>query len=520
MNCDKARHWLRSLNRTRWHRHGDEMPSNKLQDQNQGFTLVELLIVITILPIVVGAVSVGLLSVFKLHTGVSNRITDSANSQILSAYFVKDVQSAEQLTTQPTSTPGCGSGTQLLGISWNSSQTLVSYIISPNASGSGATYSLVRQKCTLGNSTPTSNITLINDIGSSQAPPEVTCSTTALSCAASTNWISAAGVSAVTFNVVELASNYNYSITATPRLWTSQSGGLPSGGAPYAPFMVLDPTSCNALQAGQGTISINVGSGTGNGILGIESTCSGAVTVSNGGTISASSVITGNTLLNSIAPNSKATYPSTEYYNNKFSNPFSSMTPPSKPSGSDQSCTSSTSTSSSGTKTITYSCPSGIYASPPPFSTSDTVVIDFTGPGTYWFQQGLSVPNNASINFSSGSYIFDGTAPLVTGNNVSANGSNVLLYIDSGPVSLGNNTDFSLSAESGYQNVVIWDAVDGGTFTIGNNTNVSSNLTLEGGIYIPNGTLITGSNVSINTSFLETDTANFGNNVNLAVNSP
>lgn len=492
----------------------------KSQKQDHGFTLVELLIVITILPIVVGAISVGLLSVFSLHTNVSNRISDSANSQILSAYFIKDVQSADQVNTQTSSSPQCGTGTQLLGLTWNSSQTIISYIISSGTNGTTTTYSLVRQKCTAGNSTPVSSTTLISDIASNQPPPSIACSATAQSCAASTSWISTAGVSGVTFNILELASNYSFSLTATPRLWTSLSGGLPSGGAPYAPFTILDPTSCNALQAGQGTISINVGSGTGNGILGIESTCPGTVSVSNGGTISASSVITGDTLLNSIAPNSKATYPGTEYYNNKFANPFSSLTPPTKPSGSDQTCSSSTSTGTSGTKTITYSCPSGIYASPPSFSTTDTTVIDFTGPGSYWFQQGISVPNNATINFSSGSYIFDGTNPLTTGNNVSANGSNVLLYIESGPVSLGNNTNFSLTPESGYQNVVIWDAVKGGTFSIGNNTDVQSNLTLEGGIYIPYGTLITGSNVSINTTFLETDTANFGNNVNLTVSSP
>lgn len=485
----------------------------------QGFTLVELLIVVVILPMVVGAISMGILSVFTLHTSASNRITDSANSQILSAYYIKDVQSAEQLTTQPTGSPECGTGTQILGVEWNSSQTVVSYIVSP-IPGTTTTYNLVRQECTFGNtSTPSTTTTLVTNISGSQAAPTVTCSTTALSCASSTGWISTAGVSSVTITVLELSSNYSYSLSATPRLWTSLSGGVPTGGAPYAPFTILDPTSCNAFQAGQGTITINSGSGTGNGIFGVESSCPNTVTVSNGGTIAASSVITGDTQLNSIAPNSKATYPSTEYYNNQFANPFSNLTPPSDPSGSDQSCTSAT-TTSGGTTTITYSCPSGIYGSPPSFSTSANVVIDFTGTGNYWFQQGLSIPNNATVNFSSGAFIFDGASPLTTGNNVTANGSNVLLYIDSGPVILGNNNSFTLSSLSGYDGVVIWDSVHGGTITIGNNTNVSSNLSLTGGIYIPYGSLITGSNVAVTTSFLETGTASFGNNINLTINSP
>ncbi len=503
------------------HRHFKRLPG-EFADPNRsehGFTLIELLIVVAILPMVVGAISMGILSVFTLHTSTSNRITDSANSQILSAYYIKDVQSAEQLTTQPTSSPECGTGNQILGLEWNSSQTVVSYIVSP-ISGATTTYNLVRQECTFGNlSTPSTTTTLVTNISANQAAPTVTCSTTAISCASSTGWISAAGVSSVTITVLELSSNYSYSLSATPRLWTSLSGGVPTGGAPYAPFMVLDPTSCNAFQAGQGTITINSGSGTGNGILGVESTCPNTVTVSNGGTITASSVITGDTQLNSIAANSKATYPSTEYYNNHFSNPFSNLTAPSDPSGSDQSCTSAT-TTSGGTTTITYSCPSGIYGTQPSFSTSSNVVIDFTGTGNYWFQQGLSIPNNATVNFSSGAFIFDGTSPLTTGNNVTANGSNVLLYIGSGPVNLGNNDSFTLSSLSGYDGVVIWDSVQGGTVTIGNNTNVSSNLSLTGGIYIPYGTLITGSNVAVTTTFLETGTASFGNNINLTINSP
>ena len=42
-----------------------------------GFTLIEMVIVVAILPIVVGAITVALLSVFGLQGGVQSRIGDS-----------------------------------------------------------------------------------------------------------------------------------------------------------------------------------------------------------------------------------------------------------------------------------------------------------------------------------------------------------------------------------------------------------------------------------------------------------
>ena len=50
---------------------------NSQRDEN-GFTLVELLIVVTILPLIIGALSLGIISVFSLQSSVSNRVTDTA----------------------------------------------------------------------------------------------------------------------------------------------------------------------------------------------------------------------------------------------------------------------------------------------------------------------------------------------------------------------------------------------------------------------------------------------------------
>ena len=92
----------------------------------RGFTLVELLIVVTIIPLIIGALAGGLLEVFSLQSGVANRLGDSADAQVVASTFLKDVQSASSLTTNPSTSTQCGTGTQLLGLEWGNG-AVVSY---------------------------------------------------------------------------------------------------------------------------------------------------------------------------------------------------------------------------------------------------------------------------------------------------------------------------------------------------------------------------------------------------------
>ena len=118
---------------------------------------MELLIVVTIIPIIVGALASGLLAVFSLQSSVANRLSNSSDAQIVAANFRVDVQSAAYITTNPTNVPVCapGTGTRLLGMEWNPApgggfQTVVSYFSVPVVGATSTTYSLVRQFCTRG----------------------------------------------------------------------------------------------------------------------------------------------------------------------------------------------------------------------------------------------------------------------------------------------------------------------------------------------------------------------------------
>ena len=83
-----------------------------------GFTLIELIITIAILPIVVGAISVALLSVFNLQGSASSRLSDSNDELVSASVFNKDVQSAQEIET--ATTPACGTSgqTQIVGLEW------------------------------------------------------------------------------------------------------------------------------------------------------------------------------------------------------------------------------------------------------------------------------------------------------------------------------------------------------------------------------------------------------------------
>ena len=67
--------------------------------EESGFTLVELLLVVVILPLVLGGITAALLAVFGLQNQTQNRITDSNDAALGSATFNKDVQSSEQVTS-------------------------------------------------------------------------------------------------------------------------------------------------------------------------------------------------------------------------------------------------------------------------------------------------------------------------------------------------------------------------------------------------------------------------------------
>ncbi len=150
---------------------------------DEGFTLVELLIVIVIVPLIVGAIAFGLVAVFQLQSGVSNRLTASGDTQVFLTTYQHDVDAAQYITTNATpptltvfggSTPGtCGTGTPLLSLAWQvgaGTTYVVAYDLQP--SGTTGSDNIVRALCQ--NGTLSSTEGLAYHVSPSQAVPAPT----------------------------------------------------------------------------------------------------------------------------------------------------------------------------------------------------------------------------------------------------------------------------------------------------------------------------------------------------------
>ena len=212
--------------------------ANDPRDRTEGgFTLIELLIVTAVLPLVIGAIAVALISVFSLQTSVSGRLSDSGDAQVVSANFESDVQSATLLTTDtgtpaaPLALPPCETATQatasdpqVLGLQGESGQTGATHSeISYVEVQSGTVYSLVRNVCQIGSTIPVTSSVVSSDVPSGQSAT-VTCTTAGASQCAGTpplyqsSWIPTNGVSGVSFAVVQGGlSKYSYTLVAVPQ---------------------------------------------------------------------------------------------------------------------------------------------------------------------------------------------------------------------------------------------------------------------------------------------------------------
>ncbi|HVB70874.1 MAG TPA: type II secretion system protein [Acidimicrobiales bacterium] len=535
-----------------------------------GFTLVELLIVLTITPVIVGALSLGLITVFSLQNGVSNRISDSGDAQVTSATFLRDVQSAQQITTNQ-STIACASPstsgsnpTQLLGLRWGANNgqyaETVSYITDQN--GGLSTYSLVRQLCI---GTATSSATQVTTVASDLSEqgaltsPTVKCYTGG--CGYATGWISAGNVQFVQLSVQEHAllpkpnqtTPFVLTLSASPRVHV-EPGSLPPGG-PF-PITVLG-TSCSTPSleiTNNVAVSINVAGQTGNGTLGLNAKKCPTVQVDNGGSLAAGAVWTTNASLNSVYNYpSGTTYPVPEFYTPTIVDPFANLpapntlaVPPTGPPLQPGVCAKSNGAWNCSAGYYTYDPgQTGTCGGPACFGGGAGQTINFTNLNCtadpiyqakyglsacdYLFEAGLSLPGQSTIIFGAGVYVYQGgtgnaiTAnPGVTINAASTGSSQVLFYIQNGTAAFSPGITINMAGYSQLLGVTIWDADISNPLVIGNNSNGGTSPTGYGGIYVPHEGVQVNNDKggTLSVSFLVCNWISFGQNLTININDP
>jgi prepilin-type N-terminal cleavage/methylation domain-containing protein len=451
---------------------------------DDGFTLIELAIVLVILPLVVGGVTVAVITSFKDSVRVATRITDSADSQAMAAYFGRDVQSALCVTTDETAAASCGtspatsphvcpSGTSgtatlLLALEVTLSGTSVSYW-EVASSGTHPRHSLVRTYCTAAtHATPHSTAYLALDAASGGYKATVTCTTASPplttpqpACkteSPTSRWITTGGISSVALSPIESGSKYRYLLEATPRTWSSALGGTPSGSTPYPPLTLLSST-------GGGTCVLCL-HGTKNQVL----VTGVATNTHTPGAVK----LTGNTnVFDRTATGATPTYfhvydcgtPCTVVEHQGTNNVwphnakrFPTRYPP--PSVPEPATTGLPTVSCTNVSHPTYECPAGVYTGAQSFSKSHVRLTSSNS--TYVFKGAVSVSGAGStITFGTGNTVVFENGFSVTSARSRINGSGVFFYVAGGAFDISAHVTATLSPPTKtepYAGILLFEA--------------------------------------------------------------
>lgn len=137
-----------------------------MDDRDDGFTLVEVLLVIVITTIIIGALAAALITSIRVSTETDERVLATRDAQLTSLYFTNDVQSAQSVLTSNPADCAAPSGF-LLGLVVDDGKVV--YRTLTSAAGE---LQLERRRCVIAGATSTQ--VLARDLNPAK-PPVLTC---------------------------------------------------------------------------------------------------------------------------------------------------------------------------------------------------------------------------------------------------------------------------------------------------------------------------------------------------------
>jgi hypothetical protein len=414
-----------------------------------------------------------MLSVLTQENAVGSKTSNSGDTSTLSAAFVKDVQSAQYLTTSPsaTSPSPCVTTASILSLQWpvsgTSTTAVVSYAVVP-----GTTNQLFRYYCQ-GTNTPASRAVAHSVSTLTATVTGSSCSNFACNSAASSagaGWASAIGVSGVTLGVQALdkthsgSNSFVYNLTVVPRVSNNVSRGGTVGG--HAPFLMLGTGSPAVTCTGHDSITVA-------GTAAINST--GTDVKTNGtASFSASTTYVGASSAGTAYSGSNITPSTPTQTGVTTTDPYSGLpTPVTEPIP--------------GTVTV-----GSTYNGLKVFGDSN---LQGDGPGIYL----NAVSINSAMTIQSGTYVFQNGFSLAGNGGLTGTGGSpvsVLFYIYRGAVSVNGNGTFLLSPLSsttaGAAGITIWmDQGDASSLGLGGN---GAATVISGTVYAPSASAGVGGN--------------------------
>jgi prepilin-type N-terminal cleavage/methylation domain-containing protein len=204
-----------------------------------GFTLAELLIAVSILGIISGAIAAAFVTTAHDSIGVAARLSESHDAQTASAFLATDVQSNAALTSSI-----CGTGgTPLINFGY-SDGTIATYAYG----ASGGETRLTRRQC---GATASSSVVLVHNGGGT---PTLACD------GAACNPATAPRPNKVTITIPELnnvshTNDYTYTLSGSRRAFVTSGGPTPPPPAPYG-ILALGPGSGALTIGGNGTVNV------------------------------------------------------------------------------------------------------------------------------------------------------------------------------------------------------------------------------------------------------------------------